>query len=139
MVVGDDDVDSFFFRVRDRIERGCADVDGDDELHAARRERINGIEMKPVALSVAMRQIDFKILISDLYEKIRENCSPWNAVAIEIRVDRDAFALFHRRQKPLDGNIHPLQQKRVVRVEVVVGIEEGRDVKFRFDPSSRKQ
>ena len=139
VVVGDDNIYALLFCVRHCIDSGRADIDGDDELDLARSKRVDCFKMESVPLPVAVRQIDFNILISDLYEEIRQNRRPRNTIAIKIRIHGNSLTNFDRLEEPLDGNIHTPQQKRVVGVQVVVGAQKCRNIELRFDAPFREK
>lgn len=79
--------------------------------------------MKSISFFVAMRNIHFKIRVTDLFERIEEHRRARNAVAIEIAIDDYSFVAIHRIEDPIERLPHIGQEQRIVQVRFVTRIQ----------------
>ncbi len=104
-MVGNDNVDAFCIRVRDLLDLGRAEVNGDNELDALLSQLLNSPYIQPIALGVAMRNIVAHLQTYSTQE-LREHDAARNPVAVVVAPHAHRLVIFYRREDPLDRLIH---------------------------------
>ena len=113
MVVCQDDLHPQLFCCPDLFHGGDAAIDGDDQRCASAPHVVDGIDVETVPVSDAMGDV-CDGGAAQLLQRLVEQHSGRNTVSIEVAEHRDGFAVAYRLQDATYGDVHVIEEKRVV-------------------------
>ena len=116
MVVADDEIHAFLFRIDDLFHGLDSAVEGDDERDAFLRRVIDAFDRDAVAFGVPVWNVERQVAVSDVAEELVHERHGRAAVHVVIAVHHDLLAVAHGLRHAFHRAFHVFHQKRIVQV-----------------------
>src|SRR3989344_1430107 len=124
MVINNNDINPPTLGILDLLEIRNAVIYGNDQRDVFRKKRIERLSRQAVPLFIPVRIVDFKIFKPDGAKKLAKNHGSANAIGIIIAKNNNFFLSLDRRKNPIRGALHSLHLKRIMRIALVIGMQE---------------